>query len=125
MWLGGKCREANGESRTLAFNADKRNASSMQLHAPFHDGEAKTGTGDIPDVDAAVEGLEQLFLVGHGNTDARVAHLHDGNLSFTAQVQVDGRPSGRLLHRAVEKIGKHDSGQRVIQAGMPSQTIPR
>jgi hypothetical protein len=86
----------------------------VQIHAPSHDEKAQARSGNLPDIAAAMEGLEQTLLVGLGNTAAVVGHDANGLVAVTFHDEFHALAGWRIFHGVREQIGEDVAEQTFV-----------
>jgi len=90
--------QADGESCPLSFGALELDFAAVQIHATSHDEKAEARSGNLPDIAAAMEGLEQTLLVGLGNAAAVVRHNANSLVAISFHEELHAFDRRRIFH---------------------------
>src|SRR4051812_30305366 len=114
----------DGKGAARSWRARQRDPSAVCFDDPFHQAQAKAGAVDLrgDDLGGAVEGIEDLRLVGRRDADAAIA---DADLNRAAGVRganADPPCVGAVLQCVADEI-LEDAAQRRFVAGDGGQVV--
>src|ERR1043166_4508824 len=111
-------RQGDGEGRPFALDAREMDFAAMQGDATLNDEQAQARSGNLPHIAAAMERLEQPFLVGFGNAATVVGDPANRFFAFGFHHKVHGLIRRRVLHCVGQQVGEDVSQQTLIAARM-------